>query len=222
MFPLLHLLSAFVRVGTIGEEQGSTSDLFMIDGAILPNEWQRFLIHAEFVQSLNDAGFYWSPESRSIAPSTWVYLGVLCGGTPLLPHVRRLSWTIESPQSTSILSLLSPSIESLTISSSSLRRSGLSDDSRREWQSCIRSTLHLISSNAIHISQLTLNSNMEPSSLCLSVWKLQSLRVFTVGKVDIADLHALSQLPNLAELYLTSIQGSIQDFSTQTAIEFSS
>ncbi|KAI1788848.1 hypothetical protein LXA43DRAFT_608598 [Ganoderma leucocontextum] len=228
LFPLFKLFSTFmvVRVVTEGKRE---HELYMIDGAIPPQEWERFRMHAEFVQTMghpwNPLPFFPShslskpPKSRRIAASALSYLGRL--GAPLLPNLRRLRWAIASTQCTALYPLISPSIKALTIvpPDQILFGTGITDDERREWQAFIRSTLFLIVSVATHITELYLNWD-EEHSIAEPVAQLQSLRCFKTARADGNLLRVLAALPSLEKLTLGSIVVSEKDTFTQADAGF--
>ena len=194
----------------------------MIDGTILPQEWERFRMHADFVQYLTSPLFGYSStgKSRCIASSTLSYLGRLACGTPLLPNLRALYWNLASPQCTALFPLISRSIDQLTVMVCR-DKIPINEDERQEWRAFLRSTLSLIVSVSTDITDLYLSWWREDHSIAEPVSQLQSLRCFTLTtEADGNLLRVLAALPSLQDLELHRIMIDEHDTFTQADAGF--
>ncbi|KAI0739857.1 hypothetical protein C8Q80DRAFT_1124173 [Daedaleopsis nitida] len=123
LVPLMRLLSAWrmIRQGEIYPDTVNLiRDTYMLVGETPVAEWDRFRMYASHVSSLAvvftlaNVHPLQAPVTR-IGSSTWMYLAHLADGKPILPNLRTLCWEITSPQCTALFTILSPSVEELTV-----------------------------------------------------------------------------------------------------------
>lgn len=96
----------------------------------------------------------------------------------------------------------------------------MTDDDRRESQSCLRLTLLLTATAAPDIIELDIVSFYNPSSLSAPLAQLQALRAFETLQMDTAELHVLATLPNLKKLTVKNIEGPDPLWSPHTSTGF--
>ena len=96
----------------------------------------------------------------------------------------------------------------------------MTDDDRREWQSCLRLTLHIVTTVVPHLINLSILSDWEPSLLCAPLAQLRTLRAFSVNRMNVDELRVLATLPNLEKLSIYSIEEPGQLSSTHVSTAF--
>ncbi|TBU58078.1 hypothetical protein BD310DRAFT_927940, partial [Dichomitus squalens] len=171
LHPLLAPLTSYIRVGhhdtrvTNSRELELFHKIYMLDGFVDPEEWDRVVQRAKYVRSLR-----MTPVSTvGLVSSTWGYLLHLTGKEPLLPNLRDLTCTFLTPQSTTMaLVLLSPTISSLTyyvdMGDVDYDLEGI-----RAWECSLRSLFSITSYIAQQLRSLRFADVGSPSPLPLSI-----------------------------------------------------
>ncbi|RPD56084.1 hypothetical protein L226DRAFT_571922 [Lentinus tigrinus ALCF2SS1-7] len=206
IIPLFRILPSFVNVGR--KERGD--ELYMLTDEVSAEEWDRLELYAPCVSSLGTL-----PPSRggnpltgrAIIPSTWAYLTRLAAGKPLLPRLLQLTWVWTSPQSTEILQLATPSLESFELICYDVR----TDEeharaSRQEEESSIRLMLSAALSAAPNLHDLRLHMGSSHVAIAVPlIARLPTLRrLYLVNAVNADALRAVADKA-LTFLYLHQV-----------------
>ncbi|TBU45657.1 hypothetical protein BD309DRAFT_955635 [Dichomitus squalens] len=213
MLPLLRLFSALRHVEA--EDGDNEVDLHVLSGEILPHEWERFLVYAQYVRTVDSAsrpvGF--AAQTR-IAPSVWSHMGRLACGNPLLPNLQELGWVVPSPQCTGILPFLSPTIAQLNIVCFGIDGDAAADI-EHEWNVALQAILPTVFSVACQITRLTMTTG-QIDYFTPHLASLRFLRYFRATRVNIRTLRILAALEDLQELHVGNF-----DTADEAVISFS-
>lgn len=178
----------------------------MLNGNIVPEEWEYMQRRAELVQVLDLRTWV---DRKRLAPSAWIYLTHLTHTRPLLPNLRSLSFCFKSPLSTAaVRPLLSPTIVELGI------YCNVRSD-RDEWICSLRSLFHMVSSIATHLTWVELRTDRPDEPLPLTIFspleKLTRLRSIHWRFNVIMDLSVLrSLLLNLKGLETLELETTVE------------
>ncbi|KAI1790563.1 hypothetical protein LXA43DRAFT_890672 [Ganoderma leucocontextum] len=211
MRPLLRLFSGLEIEAPDDDDPG---ELDVHTNAILPPEWARFCMYAEYVQVVETIFLPTGAARDRIPASTWTQLARLSCGSPLLPHLRELGWVLSSPNCTGILRFLSPTITQLKIACFGIHND-TTPVNQQEWQSRFQSLLPTVFSVASKVTRLTMNAG-QIDTFCPQLSNLHFLRYFRCTRVNIRILQVLAALNELEELHVR-----IFDTTDQPSISFS-
>ncbi|KAM5540853.1 hypothetical protein V8D89_005497 [Ganoderma adspersum] len=205
LIPLLSLLpSSLTKVKAVGKRM--FWDTHILNGNVDPQEWKHMCRRAEYVQRLD-----LRVSEKRIELATRAYLSHLTQGHPLLPNLRRLDCSFDSPQSILIIRpLLSPNLTHLYIECD-LDGDGL----ELEWERSLRSFFHVVCSIATRLNHIDFNSTPRgrrvpfPLTIFSPIRQLQFLRTVlldwsTSSVIDLQSLRSvLSGMESLEDISLT-------------------
>ncbi|PIL35148.1 hypothetical protein GSI_02937 [Ganoderma sinense ZZ0214-1] len=184
-------------------------NIYMLNGNVVPQEWERMRLRAEYVKRLDLR----ASEDR-LGLATWAYLSHLTQDHPLLPNLRRLGCTFDSPQSTLMTRpLLSPNLTHLYIDCA------LPGGGGSEWECSLRSFFHVICSIATRLSHIDIYASRSyqipfPFTVLSPIRQLHFLRSVVLDwstsslAIDLPPLQSvLSDMKSLEVLELTGREG---------------
>ncbi|KAI0350600.1 hypothetical protein OH77DRAFT_1058555 [Trametes cingulata] len=197
----LELFSAFELVHTDRRRDSwdEDSDCYcLFTQEISQKEWERFRRYAGYVRIIRE-----EPPHYLVQPSVFLYLSCLCGGQPLFPNLRELTWRAMTLHHTELILLATPTLRKLVME----LKYESPDDTYHVEATALDTLLRMTTSQLSGLQELAILSgeyHRAPSNLfaLTSIPQLRHLRILHLD-CDITDddfLATLAALPDLAEL----------------------
>ncbi|KAL1945271.1 hypothetical protein VTO73DRAFT_2122 [Trametes versicolor] len=190
--------------------QPYTAHYFSILEDISPTQWIRFQSYARRVRAIHKPDF--ESVAGAVDKMAWTVLERLCDGQPLLPHLRDLSAHNISRDHLTPLTLLSPSLNTLSLSFPAESESDVDPDRDPIFTRTRSSTrgvfLQLLVARCQHLTGLSISSGLKamPLNFLASLTRLDNLHnldlVHSGAVVDYDTLHNLCKMSTLRKLAL--------------------